>query len=385
MPIHLALVPSIYTMEVFEFRDGDPTYQHINSGGTISPGGISVARLQQRLGGNEGEFTGPSDETYHISLAVWEGQDLEKTLLQMVFHMTPIFPADVDPELRGASFLQPSTKPSPPTAGEDKGVPSPSSIGISGRPASVGKRISDFISCSDVRGDHRIKIQPSKISDAGVIADVLLALPEIATTDVHCPVCNAKITFSEPLDKRIQQGIEWWGSEVKVQLIFEHPIAIEETRTVPENSPFVVHRYRRYTPSFVPARQKDPSIELSLVLKTHDHLITLISESGETTAQALFALPEAKEMELLCPLCDEKLPVPEPFEQYIRILADDASGDSTPIEWSISHPSEIVATKTPVPKALIHAIQHTNTDEFAQKRYPGYAGFVVRKREETQK
>ena len=382
MPMHLALVPSIYTMEVFEFQDGDPTYQHTSSDGTISPGGISVAQLQRRLGGNEGEFTGPSGEMYHISLAAWEGQNLEKTLLQMRCRMTPIFPADIPLELRQASFSQLSTLPSSPTTVDNKEAPPPSSLSVSSRPASGSQLISDFISCSDVRRDHRITIQLSKTLDSGVSADVLLTLPELTTTDVHCPVCNTKITFSESLDKRIQQGIEWWGSEAKVQLIFEHPIGIEETQTVPENSPFIVQRYRRYTPSSVPTRQKDPYIELSIVLKTHNHLITLVSDAGETTAQVLLTLPEAKETELTCPLCDEKLPAPEPFEQYIRILADDASGDSTPIEWSISHPSEIVATKTPVPGTLIRAMQHTSSDDFVQKRYEGYPGFVVRKREE---
>ncbi len=102
----LALVPSIYTMEVFDFQEGDPIYQQTLSDGTIIPGGISIARLQQQLGGIEGVHTGPSGETYHISLAVWEGKDPEKTLLQMVFRTTPLIPADIDPELRHASFPQ---------------------------------------------------------------------------------------------------------------------------------------------------------------------------------------------------------------------------------------------------------------------------------------
>ena len=380
-PFSIALVPSVCTMEVFEFQDGDPTYQHTSSDGTIMPGGISIARLQQQFGGKEGEFTGPSGETYHISLTVWEGKDLEKTLLQMVFRVTPLFPADIDPELRRASFSQLSTPPSSSTTVADKGAASPSSPVIKSRPTSEGKRTGGFISCSDVHGDHRIKIRPSKTFDVGVTADVLLTLPEITVTDVHCPVCDAPIKFSEPLNKRLQEGMKWWGNEAKLQLIFEHPIDIAETRTVPENSPFVVHRYRRYTPSSVPARQKDPAIELSIVQKTHDHLITLTSDVGETTAHMLLALPEAKEMELTCPLCDEKLPVQEPFEQYIHILADDADGDTTLIAWSISHPREIIATKTPVPGSLIRAIQHTSSDDFIQKRYPGYPGFVVRKRE----
>jgi len=96
----------------------------------------------------------------------------------------------------------------------------------------------------------------------------------------------------------------------------------------------------------------------------------------------LLALPEAKATELVCPLCDEKLPVPEAFEQYIRILADDAEGDTTPIEWLLSHPHEIAVTKTPVPGSLIRTIQHTSSDDFVQKRYAGYASFVVRKRKD---
>ncbi len=34
----------------------------------------------------------------------------------------------------------------------------------------------------------------------------------------------------EPLARHVQQGIEWWGNEARVLLIFEHPIDIEETR-----------------------------------------------------------------------------------------------------------------------------------------------------------
>ncbi len=382
MPLHSALVPSTYTMEVFEFQDGDPTYQHTNPDGTIFPGGISVAKLQQGLSENEGKFIGPSGEIYALSVAAWEGQDPEKTLLQMVFHTTPLFPADIDPELRRTSFSQPSTPTSSPTAVTDKGNSSPSSLRVRSSPAATGsKRTSDFISCSDVHGEHRVKLQLSKTPSSGVTADILLTLPEITTTDVHCPVCNETIRFSETLNKRIQHGIDWWGSDAKIQLIFEHPIGVEETQIVPEGSPFVVHRYHRYTPTSVPPRQKDPDIELSIMLKTHDHLITLLSERGETTAQMLLALPEAKETELACPLCDEKLPVTKPLEKYIRILADDANSDTTPIELSISHPREIPVTKTPVSASLIHAKQHSNTDASVQKHYEGYPGFVVRKRE----
>lgn len=125
-----ALVPSIYTMEVFDFQEGDPTYQQTLSDGTIIPGGISIAQLQQRLGGDEGVYTGPSGETYHISTTVWEGKDPEKTLLRMVFRTTPLIPADIDPELRHASFPQHPTKPSSPTTSADKedALPSPTII-----------------------------------------------------------------------------------------------------------------------------------------------------------------------------------------------------------------------------------------------------------------
>ena len=376
----IALVPSIYTMEVFEFQDGDPTFQHTSSDGTIMPGGISVAQLQQRLGGNEGEYRGLSDETYHISLAAWEGKDPEKTFLQMRCNTTPLFPADIAPELRSASFPQHSAQPSSPTAVANKGNASPSSTVITSRSTSERKRIGDFISCSDVHGDHRIRIQPGKTPDVGVTADVLLTFPEITTADVHCPVCGATIRFSEPLDKRIQQGIEWWGNEAKLLIIIEHPVTIAETQTVQENSPFIIHRYHRYTPSFVPAHQKDPNIELSIVVAIHDHLITLTSDTGETTAQTLLALPEATATELLCPLCDEKLPVPESLEQYIRILADDAEGESTRIEWSISHPDGRAETKTVVPTSSIQARRHSSNKDATQKRYEGYPGFVVRKK-----
>ncbi len=179
----------------------------------------------------------------------------EKTLLQMVFHTTPLFPAHIDPELRQAPFSQASTQTSSPTAVTDKGSASPSSFRVKSSHAG-SKRTSNFISCSDVHGEHRVKIQLSKTPGSGVTADTLLALPEITATDVHCPVCNETIRFSESLDKRIQQGIEWWGSDAKIQLIFEHPIGVEETQTIPADSPFIVHRYRRYTPISVPDSPK---------------------------------------------------------------------------------------------------------------------------------
>jgi hypothetical protein len=66
---YINLVPSIYTMEIFEFQDGDPTYQYTRPDGTVVPMGISVASLQQRFGGDEGDYTSPTGEIYHISLA----------------------------------------------------------------------------------------------------------------------------------------------------------------------------------------------------------------------------------------------------------------------------------------------------------------------------
>lgn len=378
---YINLVPSIYTMEIFEFQDGDPTYQYTRPDGTVVPMGISLASLQQRFGGDEGDYTSPTGETYHISLDPWKGKDHEKTLLQMTFHATPLLPADVAPELRPSRLAS-----LPPQL--QRGTPSPStspttSPASSIRQSSSAARVSsssNFISCSDVRREHRLKIQQSRNPEAGVIAEALLNLPEAAMTEMHCPVCDAPIRLSEPLARHLQRGIEWWGNESKVQLIFEHPIHIEETRAAAEDSIFVVHRYRRYTPVSLPTRPKDSDIELSIVQKTHDHLVMITSESGETTAQTLLALPEAHQTELLCPLCDEKLPVKEPFEKYIRILADDAGDNSVHIQWSISHPSDRAETKVPSKEDAIGATRHLDDNDVAQKRYEDYVGFVVRKK-----
>lgn len=381
---YINLVPSLYEMEIFEFQDGDPTYQYTRPDGTVVPMGISVASLQQRLGGDEGDYTSPTGETYHISLALWEGNDHEKTLLHMTFHATPLLPADIAPELRPSRLSPPSPQP-------QRGTPSPStsptasaaSLASSMRQSSPSARVSsssNFISCSDVRREHRLKIQQSRNPEAGVTAEALLNLPEATMTEMHCPVCDAPIKLIEPLARHVQQGIEWWGNEARVLLIFEHPIDIEETRAESEDSLFVVHRYRRYTPVSLPTRPKDPDIDLSIVQKTHDHLVMVASEAGETTAQRLLALPEAHQTELLCPLCDEKLPVEEPFEKYIRMLADDAGDDSVHIQWSISHPSDRAETKVPSKENAIYATRHLDDDDFVQKQHEGYASFVVRKK-----
>ncbi len=381
------LVPSIYEMEVFEFQDGDPTYQHTRPDGVVVPMGTSLAKLQQRLGGDEGDFPGPAGETYHISLAPWEGKDYEKTLLQMTFHATPLFPADIAPELRPSPSSLPPTRPQRGTSSlsalPEGGTASSASSIPQSSPLPRASLSYNFISCSDVRREHRIKIQQSRNPEAGVTIEALLSLPETAMTEIHCPVCDAPIKISEPLAERLQQGIEWWGNESKVQMIFEHPVDIEETRTVLDDSPFVVHRYRRYTPISLPARQKDPGIELSIRQTTHNHLIVVTSESGETTAQTLLALPEAKQTQLSCPLCDEKLPVEEPFEKYIRILVDNAGDDTIHIQWSISHPSDRAETKVPSKEDVIYATRHASNDKFAQERYEGYVGFVVRKKQQA--
>ena len=381
---YFKLVPSIYQMEVFEFQDGDPTYQRTRPDGVVVPMGISLAKLQQRLGGEEGNFPSPSGETYHISLAPWEGKDREKTFLQMTFHATPLFPIDMPPELRPSPSSLPPTRPqretpSPSTVPEVSDASSASSI-PQRMSSSRASSSANFISCSDVRREHRIKVQQSRNPETGVTIEALLRLPETVMTEIHCPVCDAPIKLCESLAEHLQQGIEWWGNESKVQMIFEHPMDIEETRTESADSPFVVHRYRRYTPVSLPARQKDPDIELSIVQKIHNHLVVLTADSGETTAQALLALPEAKQTQLSCPLCDEKLPVEEPFEKYIRILADDAEDDTAHIQWSISHPSDSAETKVPSKEDAICATRHASDDEFVQKRYEGYAGFVVRKK-----
>ncbi len=377
------LVPSIYHMEIFEFQDGDPTYQHTRPDGSVGPMGTSLAHLQQRLGGEEGDYRGLSGEIYHISLAPWKGKDPEKTFLHMGFHATPLFPASIAPELRPSPFPPPPQRETPSSAPSRESV-TPSALSISqSSPFPRTSSASDFIFCSDVRREHRIKIEKSKDPEGGVTIEALLNLPEAAMTEIRCPVCDASIKLIETLAKRLEQCAEWWGNESKVQLIFGHPVDIEETRTEAGDPLFVVHRYRRYTPVSLPSRQKDPDVELSIQQTTHNHFVTLTADSGETTAQTLLALPEAKQMQLSCPLCDEELPVKEPFEKYIRILVDDAGDDTTHIQWSISHPSDRAETKVPSNEDAIQATRHASDDQFAQELYEGYVGFVVTKKEQA--
>lgn len=341
-----------FHLEIYDYQDGDPRYERSET--VLPPGAIaykpSVASFRRQIGGEEGLIAGGNGEKYFISLKPWADADQEKTLLRMEFGFYPHF----EPLTRQQILEMPPPAPTPAYTLP----PHAHTFNFPGMPI--------YTMCSDVRYDHKLTLRPGLPGVTTTTAADLMSLPDGSKVGpVFCPVCDTPVRMTQPLTDYIQELREVLGEpNPLMEWSITHPASTPETRTPPRDNPLVVVRYWRYEPVEVPTTAKRHA-HLKIEVHSKNHLITLepgvAGIAGSVPAERLLELPEARQKELICPLCDEKLSFHYPLGDSIKQIAEEQGGPEKPIIWSVSHPADQPETKQADPASFISVRRHSFT------------------------
>ena len=182
---------------------------------------LSIAELRSRFDGNDdGYLTDPMGEKHYFSLQPWAKANPDTTYLQIAYRFTPevSIPAD--------NPLYPQNSHSP----------------YSTR---------DFTAFAVRNKNHEIAIrslQPkpsdAKVEEQRMSISYLLTFPEVKQTRLPCPVCDAILELSSPLEKTIriltaQIDVDTATIEVSIS----HPSHVKETKQQPAKYPFTIIRH----------------------------------------------------------------------------------------------------------------------------------------------
>ncbi len=181
----------------------------------------SIAELRERFDGNdEGYLTDPTGEKHYFSLKPWVNADPHITYVQIAFRFTPDVPIPTDSPLYPPSPHSPYTN-------------------------------SDFTAYAIRNKDHEIAIRSvrpknrvDKAEEQGMSIAYLLTFPEVKQTRLACPVCDAILELSQPLEKPIRVLTAQLDANVaSIEVSISHPIHVKETKMRPAKYPFTVIRH----------------------------------------------------------------------------------------------------------------------------------------------
>ena len=181
----------------------------------------SIAELRERFDGNdEGYLTDPAGEKHYFSLKPWVNADPHITYVQIAFRFTPDAPIPTDSPLYPASSHSPYTN-------------------------------SDFTAYAIRNKDHEIAIRSvrpknrvDKAEEQEMSIAYLLTFPEVKQTHLVCPVCDAILELSQPLEKPIRVLTAQLDANVaSIEVSISHPIHVKETKMRPAKYPFTVIRH----------------------------------------------------------------------------------------------------------------------------------------------
>ena len=181
----------------------------------------SIAELRERFDGNdEGYLTDPSGEKHHFSLKPWANVNPHTTYVQISYRFTPDAPIPTD------NPMYPRTSHSPYSN-------------------------SDFTAFAVRNKDHEIAIRSVRPKHAKTIAEeqrtnigYLLTFPEVKQTRLPCPVCDAILELSSPLEKPIRVLASQLGEDAtSIEVSISHPSHVKETKQRPAKYPFTVIRH----------------------------------------------------------------------------------------------------------------------------------------------
>lgn len=244
-------IPGKHTLEIVAFQEGDPAYQIALPHGGTAPGGVSVATLRERFDDQTGTVRGPEGDTYEISLTPWANQDAQKTLLQMTYRFTPLYPVKADPALRPSPFLAPT-----PSAQEASPAPTPAPH-LQAHPSSTSFRPRSFFMGRHFTSGHSVKITPTT-DESGITVQDLLARPEISQNEIACPLCGTKIPVHANIEEYVKQALQHSPVEIsRVYVNIAHPSNTPESQAPPAGYPFHIDRIWRYDPISEPPAPPD--------------------------------------------------------------------------------------------------------------------------------
>ena len=181
----------------------------------------SIAALRARFGGNdEGYLTDPAGEKHYFSLKPWAKADASTTYLQISYRFTP------DESILANNPMYTQALHSP-------------------------YNNSDFTAFAIRNKDHEIAIRSVRSKNEEAITkeslmsvSYLLTFPEVKQTRLLCPVCDAVLELSSPLEKTIRVLASQIDADTaSIEVSISHPSHIKETKQRPATYPFIVIRH----------------------------------------------------------------------------------------------------------------------------------------------
>jgi len=181
----------------------------------------SIAELRERFDGNdEGYLTDSAGEKHYFSLKPWAKADPHTTYVQISYRFTPAAPIPSDNPIYPQSSHSPYNN-------------------------------SDFTAFAVRNKDHEIAIRsvrPKSVRETaeeqGMNVDYLLTFPEVKQTRLPCPVCDAILELSSPLEKTIRiLASQLDADTATIEVSISHPSHVKETKQRPAKYPFTVIRH----------------------------------------------------------------------------------------------------------------------------------------------
>lgn len=181
----------------------------------------SIAELRERFDGNdEGYLTDPAGEKHYFSLKPWAKFDPHTTYVQISYRFIPDAPIPSDNPMYPQSSHSPYSN-------------------------------SDFTAFAVRNKDHEIAIRSVRPKNEAEAAggqrtniSYLLTFPEVKQTRLPCPVCDAVLELSSPLEKPIRVLASQLGENAtSIEVSISHPSHVKETKQRSAKYPFTVIRH----------------------------------------------------------------------------------------------------------------------------------------------
>lgn len=181
----------------------------------------SIMELWERFDGNdEGYLTDPAGEKHYFSLKPWTNADPYTTYLQIAYRFTPDAPIPANNPLYPPSSHSPYSN-------------------------------SDFTAFAIRNKNHEIAIRSVRPKNGEATdeerllrVNYLLTFPEVQRTRLPCPVCDAILELTSPLEKPIRTLAAQLGEDAaSIEVSISHPSHVKETKQRPAKYPFTVIRH----------------------------------------------------------------------------------------------------------------------------------------------
>ncbi len=181
----------------------------------------SIAELRLRFEGNdEGYLTDPAGEKHYFSLKPWAKSDPDTTYVQISYRFTP------DASIPSDHPIYPQSAHSP-------------------------YNNSDFTAFAVRNKNHEIAIRSVRpkhtqatTEEPHMSISYLLTFPEVKQTRLPCPLCDAILELSSPLEKTLRVlAAQLDANTAMLEVSISHPSHIKETKQRPAKYPFTVIRH----------------------------------------------------------------------------------------------------------------------------------------------